>query len=247
MGFLFASYQSPLPTQHQSRQIEAAAQDREGDSPLSVDGAEDSKNRKRQEGASEFWAAKLTDWLLAGFTALLVLFTYRLWRSTEKLWESTTATVNLAREEFVATHRPKIRIHTVEVTRRLKDGDDTNLIGASILGFNVGESSAKNLEVRGQIFMGPRFALDVQRPIVKTFEEVLSGQKFHAEVTSDCPVVHAAAGLRTGIHCYCLGWIAYWDGNGHRRETGFCLRAQFSTENGDRWVSAEEPEHEYEY
>ncbi len=94
--------------------------------------------------------------------------------------------------------------------------------------------------------MGPNFAVDVQRPIAKKFDEVLSGQKFRAEVTSDWPVVNAAAGPSTGIYCYCIGWIAYWDGNGLRRETGFCLQAEFSSD-GDRWVSAKEPEHEYEY
>jgi hypothetical protein len=57
---------------------------------------------------------------------------------------------------------------------------------------------------------------------------------------------YAAAGKRTGIYCYCIGWIAYWDESGHRRETGFCLQAEFSNE-GDRWVSAGKPEYEYDY
>jgi hypothetical protein len=149
-----------------------------------------------------------------------------------------------AREEFIATHRPKIKIHAVEITHR-EVGKQT-FIGASILAFNTGESVAKNVEVRGEIFMGPRFALDVQRPLVKTFDEVLSGQKLRAEITSEWEASYAAAGKRTGIICYCLGWIAYRDENGQRRETGFCFQPEFSAD-GDRWVSAGKPEYEYSY
>jgi hypothetical protein len=171
-------------------------------------------------------------------------FTFTLWVSTDKQARLTAQNTKLAREEFIATHRPKIKIHAVEITRTEVDGD--NRIGASILCFNVGESVAKNVEVRGEIFMGPRFAIDVQRPIVRRFPEVLSGQKFRAEMNSDWQVVYAAAGKRTGIHCYCIGWIAYWDETGHRRETGFCFQTEFSNE-GDRWVSAGKPEYEYDY
>lgn len=130
-------------------------------------------------------------------------FTFTLWIATDQQARLTGENIKLAREEFIATHRPKIVIHAVEVTRR--DVRDKILIGASILAFNKGESAAKNVEVRGEIFMGPRFAVDVQRPIVKTFSEVLSGQKLRAEITSGWDVSHAVAGEQTGISAYCLG------------------------------------------
>jgi hypothetical protein len=184
--------------------------------------------------------------IVALFTAILTISTVALWWSTRKLWVAGENQFKLAREEFIATHRPKIKIHAVEITRREVSETDIR-IGASILCFNIGESAAKNVEVRGQIFMGPSFAIDVQRPIVRTFPEVSSGQKLRAEMNSDWQVVHAAAGRRTGIFCYCIGWIAYCDDNGYRRETGFCLQAEFSNSDGDRWVSAGKPEYEYEY
>jgi hypothetical protein len=37
---------------------------------------------------SEFWNAKLTDWLLAAFTLALVVFTRELVRSTNRLWDA---------------------------------------------------------------------------------------------------------------------------------------------------------------
>jgi hypothetical protein len=184
------------------------------------------------------------DAITAVATAFIALFTLTLWWSTKAMMKATKRSVELAREEFIATHRPKIKIHAVEITRRPVNED--NRIGASILCFNVGESAAKNVEVRGEIFAGPRFAIDVQRPVVKTIPEVLSGQKLRAEINSDWRVVDVAAGRRQGIYFYCIGWIAYWDESGHRRETGFCLRAEFS-DDGDRWASAGKPEYEYDY
>jgi hypothetical protein len=176
--------------------------------------------------------------VIAVFTIVLALVGYFQARLIRK-------TIDLARQEFIATHRPKIKFHTAEITRRVNEGDDVNRIGASILCFNVGESVAKNVEVRGQIFAGSNFAVDVQRPKVKTFSEVLSGDKLRAEINSDYPVVDVASGKRRGVDYHCIGWIAYWDENGLRRETGFCLRAEFS--DRDRWVSAGKPEYEYDY
>jgi hypothetical protein len=111
----------------------------------------------------------------------------------------------------------------------------------------IGESTAKKIEVRGQIFAGSNFAIDVQRPVVKTFAEVLSGQKLRAEIRSEIPMVDAAMGKRTGIDYYCLGWVAYWDGNGLRRETGFCFRVDLWSGGREEWVNAEKQQYEYEY
>jgi hypothetical protein len=51
------------------------------------------------------------------FTILLAVFTGRLWFSTEKLWKITNDSVGLARDEFLSTHRPKIRIKHLWLTQ----------------------------------------------------------------------------------------------------------------------------------
>jgi hypothetical protein len=201
------------------------------------------KTGYKADECKSFWE-KVTSDPIALFNLILAFSTVGLWVATISLSRAGNSQIKLGREEFIATHRPKIIIHVVEITRR--EVEEDVFIGASILAFNIGESPARNVEVRGQIFMGDNFAVDVQRPVVKTFIEVLNGQKLRAEIKTDHRVVNAAAGMRTGLHFYCIGWIAYWDENGHRRETGFCRRAQFGL-NGDRWVSAGKPEHEYEY
>jgi hypothetical protein len=181
--------------------------------------------------------------------AYVALFTWLLFVSTAALWWSTRAVSNLARQEFIATHRPKIIIHVAEF-KHMSDTypDESNSrAGASVLCFNVGESVAKNVEIRGQIFAGSGFAVDVQRPLINTIGELQSGQKLRFVVDSDFPAKEVAAGPRQGREFYLIGWIAYWDANKLRRETGFCFRAQFDSTHGDRWVSAQKPEYEYAY
>jgi hypothetical protein len=138
--------------------------------------------------ADFFWSVidslqKYSGAVTAGVTVAIGLFTFFLIYVTNRQARLTRKSIDLARQGFIATHRPKIKIHAVEIVDREVGGE--TFIGASILAFNIGESAAKNVEVRGQIFMAPGFALDAQRPLVKTFDEVLSGQKLRAEITSD--------------------------------------------------------------
>jgi hypothetical protein len=49
-----------------------------------------------EEAKREFWSAKLSDWALVGFNGLLVLYTFRLWKSTEKLWKAGESQIKLA-------------------------------------------------------------------------------------------------------------------------------------------------------
>jgi hypothetical protein len=46
----------------------------------------------------------------AVFTIVLAAFTGRLWYSTEKLWSVTNVSVQLARSEFISSHRPRMRL-----------------------------------------------------------------------------------------------------------------------------------------
>jgi hypothetical protein len=208
------------------------------------------KTAQKIDECKSFWEKATTD-PVAAFTAVLAVSTVGLWIATIGLYLSGQNQFRLARQEFIATHRPKIIVHAAELTRsppedKIDEENEWYLIGASLLCFNVGESIAKHVEVRGQIFAGANFGLDVQRPIVKVEEEVLNGQKLRAEIKSNYPVVDVASGKRRGVDYFCLGWIAYFDENGHRRETGFCFRAEFGA-HADLWVSAGKPEYEYDY
>lgn len=235
--------------------------------PCKVAIQQNSETKKSDQSAKEYcstghlvaawrfigaWIDTWHDDLLAAATIVIALFTVILAIASDRQSRLTRESIDLARNEFNATHRPKIVVHAAELRRDLSKAPgmqaEEYFLGASLLGFNVGESTAKSVEVRGQIFSGSNFAVDVQRPVVKTFEQVVSGTKLRAEIKSDIPLTTAAMGKRTGIDYHCLGWIAYWDQNGLRRETGFCFRLDlWGADGGERWVSAWKPEYDYEY
>jgi len=52
------------------------------------------------------------DWAAIA-TIVIAIFTCCLWFSTRKLWKTTNESVKLGRDEFIATHRPKLRVHSV--------------------------------------------------------------------------------------------------------------------------------------
>src|SRR5260221_14213213 len=46
-------------------------------------------------------------------TIAIAAFTWTLKQSTDKLWETSKRQIKLARDEFLSTHRPKIRVKHV--------------------------------------------------------------------------------------------------------------------------------------
>jgi hypothetical protein len=190
----------------------------------------------------------------AALAALIVAaFTFTLWVATSKQAGLTLEALKLAREEFGAINRPEIGVHTIEV--RHIEGDKGDRLGASILCFNKGRTTAEKVEVRGDILVTHTLGIDVQRRLVKEFSSVSSGQKMRTEIPSDWIIreLQTFAKVRrdtvaTGRlpDVYCIGTISYFDQNGTRRETAFCYHLTID-HFGERWDSAASPEHQYAY
>ena len=168
-----------------------------------------------------------------------------LWLATTEQGRLTRETLKLARDEFNASHRPKIIIHSIEF-RRIPGEEEIDRIGASILCFNTGNAAAEDVQVRGDILVTDSLSIDVQRPLLNTIAEIPSGIKLRFEVTSERPVRELPHLLKQATP-YCIGTVAYLDQNHMRRETGFCFIIKEITAHGACWVSAESPEHEYAY
>jgi hypothetical protein len=171
MGMVFwSSYQPSPAAKNQSQQTEGAAQDRETSKPPTAEGTKVSQGHQQQEYKSEFWSAKLTDWLLTIFTALLGVFTYRLWKSTDNLWaesklqrtenkltadrqfETTQKSIELARQEFVSTHRPRIILREAIIGSVL-EGEPINV---SFHLANVGETAGRIVRSSVRVQIVPR-------------------------------------------------------------------------------------------
>jgi hypothetical protein len=183
---------------------------------------------------------------IAGFTIILSRSTTKMWRVSTKQSEIAERTLDLARDEFRASHRPEITVHSVEF-RYILTEKDNDRIGASILCFNKGRAAAQNVEVRADILVMKSVDIDVLRHLIKTIPEIPSGIKLRFEVKSERPVREIPQFLQQGTRYYCIGTIAYLDQNQTRRETGFCFVIKEPPSPDPRWVSAESRAHEYAY
>jgi hypothetical protein len=156
IGALFASSYQPSPAaKNQSQQAEPAGQNGDASKPPVADHAKNGQAAQHKEEKSEFWSAKLTDWLLAVFTFFLVAFTYRLWKSTEKLWETTDASVKLAREEFITSHRPWLRVD-VEIFGPFEYWpNDMASCSFKITIMNIGTAPAHKVLIDCEMMIGP--------------------------------------------------------------------------------------------
>lgn len=166
--------------------------------------------------------------------------------------EATVAQIELARDEFNATHRPKIIVHATSLPMDFSaHNPDDMCIGAFIQYFNIGASPAKIINIRARITRSRQplqsgIFVHETAPIRTAFLE--SGMKDYVRLKSDYSLnfertIQCAEDAIKGVPI-CMGTIRYEDGRGAIRETGFCYRLDAV---GERWVSAEEPEYEYAY
>jgi hypothetical protein len=212
---------------------------------------------------SEFFEAH-DKGIVAAFTVMLAVSTILLWDATKNLWieaqaqreenkiasgqqfEIARQSIQLAKDEFSATHRPEIVVHAIEF-RRMPGPDEYDLIGASILCFNKGRTSAEIVEARCEILSVAELNVDVMRRLVASFPEIASGMKLRFNVQSEWQIRELALRTRQNLPPFrCVGTVSYLDRNKTRRETGFCFVLKMVA-GGERWVSAGSPEHEYAF
>ena len=158
--------------------------------------------------------------------------------------------VQLARDEFNATHRPKVIVRNFHIgihkIDKLPDGAAINPV---FTGQNIGDSKARVIEVRSGI------------TLLKKGEKPPSGLSFPGKESFDFELATGARDLfpaNTGFvpdsefffnffsdeyDLYCLGTLTYIDSSGTQRETGFCRRY---IEAADSWETIES-EYEYAY
>lgn len=191
-------------------------------------------------------------------TVLIGIFTLVLALVTGRQARLTRETIEVARQEFISSHRPKIIVHSVEITHNSVPMRNEPTVGASVVYFNVGDTPARIIEINAKISMRPlplqsglgvgigvRLAgLPVPKELVESghpnFVAVFSDQTLEqvrfAEKSSD--------GRDRDGGLVCIGMIAYEDGRRARHETGFCRRLETTTE---RWVQMDHHEYEYSY
>lgn len=245
--------------------------------PLAAPQKEDPQSntdQSEQEG-TEFWPSlrgyhiKITDSLLVFFTLVLAIFTGLLYRSTEKLWTATEKSIDLARQEFISAHHPKLIVRRVSLHQNHRGnritgiehasaGVEYEVTGVEYIVANVGSTRATIIESNATIYVNelypgivnpglgamPPYDDDSQSIGVVAFEAGESGPFVeHSEViTADLLYDTRAESPVTPKRLYFLGYILYKDEIGTVRRTAFC---RIYDHGSTRFFAIDDAEYEY--
>jgi hypothetical protein len=155
----------------------------------------------------------------------------------------------IARFQFLATHRPEVRIRTVE---NMTDGDDEGRLIAHVNYVNVGVTEANIVALEGLIVCpgGELKGGHILEPYPVPSDPMTGGGRKFWAIQSGTSIAWIYKAVRdtpslgpSPVH-YCIGRIEYRDSQGRTRETGFCRR--FNPESMT-WMSEHHPDYEYAY
>jgi hypothetical protein len=189
--------------------------------------------------------ARYTLWLaiLTGGLVLVSSFQFYFLNRAEKTSQSLA---KLARDEFIATHRPRVIVRFIQGPFHDDDGHEFMWVTFA----NVGETAATITAIGGDLtrrnastgaWRSP--GLDASpKPVTPVTLE--SGDRHLVKVTAKAPLSDVEMfGDATGTYQLCaVGGVRYQDGNSRTRET-----ALFRTNNGgEGFTASENKEDEYE-
>ena len=163
--------------------------------------------------------------------AFLVIFTCALVISTIALWSATRDAVNLSRQEFIASHRPRIILREA-----LIDNSDPPQLGITLA--NVGGSRATVIGSEARIVSGPLNSL-LFHPDIRFGNNLFDGIALDPGTQE---LRHQPASV-DGADVFLLGQIIYRDQSGIDRRTAFCRRYNPQRRRFDRYDA--EPDLDY--
>jgi hypothetical protein len=194
------------------------------------------------------------NWWVAIGTGVLAIFTGLLFFYTYKLWNTTRSALQLARNEFITVHRPRLivrnivlkkpdRYHTYFKSDSPPSGQFyvENAGGSDAL---VVDSYCNGHCTEGELPMQrPYEGKDGNGPVAKiTLKPGLSSPGLF-EVTPWFPShVQEVNQGKADWKFFIYGWIEYHDTVGTRYRTAFCRRWDAQTE---RFVAVHDPDYEH--
>ena len=187
---------------------------------------------------------------IAFFTLLLVYFTGVL--AVVGIGQGLLASeqIALARDEFNATHRPEIIIHSVKYAPEVhKSGDeDLDKIGAQVIFFNkgTGDATLKSINYNIEIRTAPLNRDIVLPSHAPRRADLASGYGDWVQCVSDIEIRMKRLTGDDSSGVVLIGKIIYEDGRGLPRQTGFC-RVLKGTPQQRVWERYDDPEYEFSY
>ncbi|MGH6829122.1 MAG: hypothetical protein ACREFW_09460 [Rhizomicrobium sp.] len=184
----------------------------------------------------------------AAATVIIALFTVALAWASWRQARMTRETISLARDEFQATHRPRIIARTFRTLEETGPGDAS----ITFVYVNVGDLPAKVVEIRTYVGVGHVSRADPAFKTAKLAVMLESGDKeiHRVEPGGDFHFARGfggdegnGGGVLRRTDAYILGTIIYEDDKGRRRETGFSRVSAGAT---GPWMSVKDCEYEYQ-
>jgi hypothetical protein len=190
-------------------------------------------------------------------TIAVACFTFSLWQSTHLLWgETKTAaaaaaqqaaltlqTIELGNKEFIASHRPRIRIRRIHFSHFTLNES----IQIRVQAANIGETNAKILAMGVDIY-NPGLKYDASPKEIFDLPEIPPGKEAHLDFLVRRPWSQGQidALKNDKLPVWLLGIIVYEDGNKTVRDTSF---VRVYSPSFERFINAPDshPEIDREY
>lgn len=179
----------------------------------------------------------------------IAIFTWTLFRATNEQGRLIEQSISLARQEFLASNRPEMTLHSMVHTWLVGRGPESpTSIGALATYFNKGRTAAIDVTITGTIVKAKgELDSNIIGAWVERVDVVGPGTPHHFRVTSQISDEKAAFDQTfdtTDIieQVYCIGEIAYSDGLGVPRRMGYCW-----CWNNYTWKRVSENPYEFSY
>jgi hypothetical protein len=260
MGMLFSASSHYLPSGEQHTEANQQSATKSED-----------KNREPQSLWVPTDSVGLYTLVLCVFTGVLALVSIfqgmmllRSDKTARIATEATRKSVETAQAEFIASHRPQIRVRNIVVNPpRLADGrilplfSTGHAISGQLFVVNVGGSRADILDGHCTVFWTQQGQLPMRRPYEGRDDNLniasrtlLSGQSTFGPFRSDNVLpaeVFRIAGNEIGSwNLYVMGWIRYMDRNNDERRTSFCSEFRRIGGSEGRFYKVDDPDYERE-
>jgi hypothetical protein len=211
--------------------------------------AESDRKEREDKHRADWWIIKLTAAIAVVGALQLLVFG---WQGIQlmRTVSVTKEAVELGNKEFIATHRPKIRIKNVWL---LNEFWYDHPLKARVVCVNHGESDATIIAygvdflfVRRGEMLPPDHPFAFRREVNTRLKAGISGP-FPDLIQQIDESTEVAVRNNKGDF-YCIGYLHYTDGLGNPRTTAFCRKLELNTwlRGGGQFVRVENSDYEYE-
>jgi hypothetical protein len=196
--------------------------------------------------------ARFTELLFWATCALSVIALFQLfvfgWQGIQlRLAVSAAkAATELGNKEFISTHRPRMTVYGLAFGGSIASDKPVPI---SFRYVNSGDSDAKVTGIGSHVFrltgtMMPGEIEFTHQEITPPIDFPSGMHGIRLTPGTIHPDVVIAAGVMDADKIVCVGYVLYRDGNGTRRQTGFCRYFDLAA---GRWIKMEDDEYEYSY